>query len=177
MATAEQRKDQQERTKQLSKAASNGDLIAIRRLLDADTTLLNTDTSILEACLHGQHQAVALMLDYGASPDPIPSPDGGCSRRPINRVICRTKAVPWSDNHRRTLELLLDRGASTDAMPGWQACSALSAAAACGNRAAIDFLLARQGRDKVNIFDAAALADDAHVAALLKKEASLANAR
>lgn len=174
MATAEQRKAHQARSKRLTVAAGAGDLPTVMALLDQDPTLLDNDTSMLEACLHGQVEVVRLMLERGASPDPIPSKDGNLSRHPLTRVLRRTAAVPWTARHRDVLCLLLEHGATTAALPGWDGASALSVAASADNRDAIPILLKRIGTP--DVFDAAALADAALVERHLAADRSLARA-
>ena len=174
MTPAQARKQFQQRLKALTAAASSGNIKTMQTLLDEDPTLLKQDVPLFEACLQGQVEAVTLLLDAGASPNALPSADGNMGRRPLTRVIRRTRAIPWTPQHRQVLLLLLDRGADTAAQPSWEGSSALGVAASANNQEAIDILLERG--ELIDIFHAAALADTARVAQFLKDEPDLATA-
>ncbi len=168
-----QRRAFQERSRAFAQAAGGGDLPLMRALIAEDRRVLIPDTSLLEGCLRGQVEAVRLILDEGVSPDPPPGKDGNQSRRAITRVVRRTKAVRWTPRHREVLELLLERGASIHALPGWDGASGLSAAASAANRQAIE-VLRRHDPQPLDLFDAAALADLGRVEELLAKSPSAA---
>lgn len=166
MSKAQRLRVFQERSRAFTRAAGAGDLKLMRALIGEDRRVLVPDTSLLEACLRGQVEAVRLMLDEGVSPNPPPGKDGNQSRRAITRVIRRTKAVPWTPRHRQVLELLLERGATIGALPGWDGASGLSAAASAANREAIE-VLRRHHPKPLDLFDAAALGERQRVEELL----------
>ncbi|WP_245655880.1 ankyrin repeat domain-containing protein [Microtetraspora fusca] len=118
--------------RELLHAVSEGDVDGVRRMLHPDTDLNRAPgtTPLYRAALHGDHEMVRLLLEYGADPDQA---SGG---KDEGLPLCA--AASW--NHWETVQALVDGGADPNAAEagGW---TALLWAAAQGHLRSADILL------------------------------------
>src|SRR5206468_2696 len=84
---SEQRRIEMKAAKQLAIAAGQGDVAAMRALLDADPSLAKDWQPIMDACFAGQVAAVELLLDRGADPNVVSK--STFRYRPLHRTIER----------------------------------------------------------------------------------------
>ena len=127
---------------------------------------------LMDAAYSGDVARARNLLDAGADPDCISTTPH--RYRPLHRAIESKKTAPRGPQHERVVELLLERGADPKLRATFGQLTALQLAAT-GETRFIPILLPHF--QPLDIFHAAALGDDQRVAALLKRDASLATAR
>jgi ankyrin repeat protein len=159
--------------KVLALAAGQGQLEAIRPLLQADPDLAKDWQPIMDACFYGQVEAVRLLLDHGAYPNVVSKSNH--RYRPLHRTIERKATVPRGENHVAVVRLLLERGADPLLPGAWNQVSAVTMAALSGDPRFLPPLLERV--PELDIFHAVLLGDLERLRALLDGDASLAAAK
>jgi ankyrin repeat protein len=124
---------------------------------------------LMDAAFAGDVARARKLLDAGADPNIISTTPH--RYRPLHRAIESKKTQPRGPEHERVVELLLQRGADPKLRGTFGQLTALQLAAA-GETRFVPMLLPRF--QPLDLFHAAAVGDDARVAALLKKQPSLA---
>jgi ankyrin repeat protein len=127
---------------------------------------------LMDAAFDGNVERAGKLLEAGADPNILSTTPH--RYRPLHRAIEFKKTSPRGPQHERVVKLLLERGADAKLRATFGQITALQLAAAGETRFVPILLPLFQPLD---IFHAAAVGDDRRVAALLKKDASLATAR
>lgn len=148
-------------------AAVQGKVPALRAMLNANPELAEDPRLINYAALHGQAEALRLILTAGADPDALlPSHEG---YRPLHRAI-EHRGVTKNDGHRTVVELLLDAGASLEKRSTWRQITPLAVAGMLGDTDLIAMLIGRGA--EVDVFEAIITADVATVRRLIRKKST-----
>jgi ankyrin repeat protein len=126
---------------------------------------------LMDAAYTGDVERARHLLDAGADPNVISSTPH--RYRPLHRAIEHKKTQPRGPQHERVVRLLLQRGADPKLRATFSNLTAL-ALSATGDTRFVPILLPRF--QPLDIFHAAAIGDDTRVAALLRKDPSLAKA-
>jgi ankyrin repeat protein len=158
-------------TKALANAAASGELKTMRAMLKKDGSLAQDWQPIMDACLAGQAEAVALLLESGA--DPNVKSKSAHQYRPLHRTVEYKKTMPKHDGHQRTVDVLLEAGADPLMQGSYWCISAIAVCATGDSREFLPALVARAPRQR-DIFQASVLGETARVRALLKKDKELA---
>jgi ankyrin repeat protein len=158
-----QQKDDPRILNALQKAASTGRPVSQH----------NTDWKpIMDAAFHGDVKAIKRLLAAGADSNIVSRT--GHRYRPLHRAIEHKKLTPRGPEHEAVVRLLLEAGADPKLRGAPGQWTALQLAAMQSPRF-VPLLIDRFG--DLDIFHAAAVADDKRVAALLKKDPTLATGR
>jgi ankyrin repeat protein len=96
-------------SKALAGAAVDGGLKTMRAMTKKDEALAADWQPILDACLAGRDDSVALLLQHGA--DPNVKSKSAHQYRPLHRTVEYKKTMPKHDGHHRTVDVLLAAGA------------------------------------------------------------------
>jgi ankyrin repeat protein len=126
---------------------------------------------LMDAAYAGDVARARKLLDAGADPNCISTTPH--RYRPLHRAIESKKTSPRGPEHERVVKLLLERGADPKLRATFVQITALQLAAT-GETRFVPILLPHF--QPLDIFHAAAVADDKRVASLLKRNASLATA-
>ncbi|HEY7086441.1 MAG TPA: ankyrin repeat domain-containing protein [Tepidisphaeraceae bacterium] len=127
---------------------------------------------IMDASFAGDVVRVRELLDAGADPNVMSTTTH--RYRPLHRVIEHKKTMPKHKGHRQVIALLLERGADPKLRATHDKFTALQLAA-LSEPQFVNFL--RRSFEPLDIFHAAALADEKRVRELLMHDRSLATAR
>ncbi len=127
---------------------------------------------IMDAAFHGNAKAVRSLIASGADPNVVSTTVQ--HYRPLHRAIEAKKLTPRGPGHEEVVRLLLKASADPKMRGTWSKLTALQLAAMQSPQFVP--ILIEHVKD-LDIFHAAALADDRRVAALLKHDPKLAQAR
>jgi ankyrin repeat protein len=158
-------------TKALANAAAAGDLKTMRAMLKKDRSLAVDWQPIMDACLAGQPEAVALLLKNGA--DPNVKSKSAHQYRPLHRTVEHKKTMPKHEGHGRTVDVLLEAGADPLMQGSYWCISAIALCATGDSREFLPALLSKTPKQR-DIFQASVLGEAARVRTLVKKDKELA---
>lgn len=153
--------------RQAAEAAARGDCRSLRKILNTCPEVVEDPRLLNEASLHGQIEAVRVLLSAGADPDgQVASHE---YYRPLHRAI-EHRGMPKNPGHRLVVEALVEAGASLENRATWMQLVPLAVAGMAGDREMIGLL--REAGSAETIFTAAITADLAGVRRFLKRKAS-----
>lgn len=123
--------------KQTVAAVSQGDCRSLRKILNASPEITEDARLLNDAALHGQIDALRLLLSAGADPDgQVPSHE---YYRPLHRAI-EHRGIPKNPGHRLVVEALVEAGASLENRATWMQLVPLAVAGMAGDREMIGLL-------------------------------------
>jgi ankyrin repeat protein len=153
--------------KQAAEAAARGDCRALRKILNASPEITEDARLLNDAALHGQIEAVRLLISSGSDPDgQVPSHE---YYRPLHRAI-EHRGVPRNPGHRQVVETLIEAGASLEERATWMQLVPLAVAGMVGDREVIELL--HEAGSVETIFTAAITVDYAGVRRFLKRKSA-----
>lgn len=154
-------------TKKAVACCWHGDAGELRKLLARNAELVADPSLLNAAALHGQAEAVRILLQAGADPDgQVPSHE---YYRPLHRAI-EHRGVPKNAGHAEVAGVLLAAGASLEKRATWMQLTPIAVAGMAGDSEMIALL--RERGVPENIFAAAVTADATRVRASLKKKSA-----
>jgi ankyrin repeat protein len=156
--------------KQLAVAAGEGNLEAMQAILAAEPAAAGDWQPLMDACFHGQPEAVSLLLSRGADPNVVSK--STYKYRPLHRTVERKITVPRTEKHVEVVRRLLEGGADPTLPGAWQQVSALAMAVFAGDKRFVD-LIAKHCPEP-DVYHAALMADLDRLRSLLDAEPSLA---
>lgn len=124
--------------KALAIAATNGDLEAMRQIIQGYPDAALDWQPIMDACFHGQVEAVRMLLDAGADPNILSK--SAFKYRPLHRTIEPKVTLPRTDRHVEVVNLLLAAGADPLLPATYANISAVGMAAMAGEQRFLDLL-------------------------------------
>ena len=131
-----------------------------------------TAKALTAAAAAGHAEVVRELLDHGADANAL---SGGARRsRPLHAAIEPKRNASRNEKHLEVVLTLLDYGADVMARGSSANVSAIALAAMSADRRFLPLLLAHL--DRWDLFSAAVLGEDRHVATMLQRTPSLANA-
>lgn len=158
--------------KSLAKAAGEGDVEMVRTLVATCPEAVSAPEPIIAAAWGGYTEVVHCLLENGADADALCETED--RYRPLHRVIEHKRTMPKTPEQVSAVQALLDGGADVLARGTWMGVHALALAAIGPEKEFLPLLLPHF--DMWDIFTAAVLGEDRHVATMVQRDSSLAHA-